>query len=79
MGGRGLKKEEVLRNTPTLKAYQIIPQGTLFAIVSLAARWRFAGGWLTYRTVELSQIQETDMPSFRAADALIYRFFTDRA
>jgi hypothetical protein len=62
-----------------LKAYQIIPQDSLFAIVSLAARWRFGGGWFAYRTVWLSQIQETDMPSFRTADALIYRFFTDRA
>lgn len=68
----------MLRNTPTVKAYQIITQATLFAIVSLAARERFIKGWLTYRTIKLSQIQETDMPSFRAADALIYRFFTDR-
>jgi len=62
-----------------LNAYQIIPQGALFAIVAFAARWWFTGSWLTYRTVEFSQIQETDMPSFRAADALIYRFFTDKA
>jgi hypothetical protein len=53
--------------------------GNLFTIVSLAARGWFAGGWCAYRTVWLSQIQETDMPSLRTADALIYRFCTDGA
>jgi len=36
-------------------------------------------GRLAYWTVKFSQIQETDMPSFRAANALIPGFFTDGA
>jgi len=43
-GGRGQRKEKALRNTPTLNACQIIPQGALFAIVAFVTRWWFTGG-----------------------------------
>jgi hypothetical protein len=32
-----------------------------------------------YRTIRFPQIQEANMPSFRAADALVKRLVTDRA
>jgi hypothetical protein len=77
--GKRVKERSSAKGYVHLESIPDYTIGTLFAIVSLAARWWFEGGWFACRTVWLSQIQEADMPSFRAADAIINRFFTDRA